>query len=283
MTASFDNVRKLRFPRPPVTVFLAIVMMTVIVVTTLLAPFMPADPYRQDLMAMLLPPSLEYPMGTDMLGRDVAARVLWGGIPPLFVAFSATVLAVTIGLSFGLIAGYRQGWLDSLLCRLADIQMSIPGLVLALLILVLFGSSITNLIIVIALESWTMHFRVVRSQAQSTRHLAFVEAASLAGLKGPAIVIRHILPATLPLLAVTATANFSQALLMEAALSFLGIGIQPPTADWGMMVSEGQSQLLGAWWIAIFPGIALFLVMWSAQVIGDWLADVFSVRRDSLR
>jgi len=268
---------------PPLTVTVALVALAAMVVTTFSAPLLGLDPYKQDLMAMLLPPSPQHPFGTDLLGRDIAARVIWGGIPPLFVGFSAAAAAVLMGLGLGLLAGYRQGLTDSVLSRLADIQMSIPGLVLALLILVLFGASITNLIIVIALESWTMHFRVVRSQVMTVRNLAFVEAARLAGIGEESIVLRHILPSTIPILAVTGTANFSQALLMEAALSFLGIGVQPPTADWGMMVSEGQAQLANAWWVAMFPGIALVAVMWCAQVVGDWLADVYSVRGDELQ
>jgi peptide/nickel transport system permease protein len=191
------------------------------------------------------------------------------------------VAAMLLGTALGLVAGYRQGGVDAVLSRLADIQMSIPGLVLALLILVLFGASITNLIIVIALESWTLHFRVVRSQVMTVRNLAFVEAARLAGISEPAIVVRHILPSALPILAVTGTANFSQALLMEAALSFLGIGVQPPTPDWGTMISEGQAQLASGWWVAMFPGLALVVVLLSAQIIGDWLADRFSVRGEA--
>lgn len=278
-----QTTKAVRRGMPPVGVMFAFATLGFVLLMTVSAPFLGVDPYKQDLMAILLPPSFEHPFGTDLLGRDIAARVIWGGIPPLFVGFTATAIAVLLGLGFGLFAGYRQGIVDGFLSRLADIQMSIPGLVLALLILVLFGASITNLIVVIALESWTMHYRVVRSQVMAVRNLSFVEAARLASIGEVWIVLRHILPSTIPLLAVTGTANFSQALLMEAALSFLGIGVQPPTPDWGTMVSEGQSQLAGGWWIAMFPGMALVLVMWSAQVIGDWLADVYSVRGDGLQ
>jgi peptide/nickel transport system permease protein len=264
--------------RPPLAISIALAGLATIVLATVCAPLLGLDPLKQDLMGMLQPPSAQHAFGTDLLGRDVLARVVWGGIPPLFVGFAATIIAVLLGLGLGLAAGYRQGFTDALLSRLADVQMSIPGLVLALLILVLFGPSITNLIVVIALESWTMHFRVVRSQVMAVRNLAYVEAARLAGISEVRIAFKHVLPSALPVLAVTGTANFSHALLMEAALSFLGIGVQPPTPDWGVMVSEGQAQLANAWWIAMFPGAALVAVMWCAQVVGDWLADKFSVR-----
>jgi peptide/nickel transport system permease protein len=268
---------------PPLLPLVAVVVLASVVLITILAPLLGLDPYKQDLLGMLSPPSPTHPFGTDMLGRDMFARVVWGGAPPLFVGCAAVVVAMILGVSLGLLAGYKQGILDAVLSRIADVQMSIPGLILALLILVLFGASITNLIIVIALESWTLHFRVVRSQVMTVRNLAYIEAARLAGIGRLAIILRHIAPSALPILAVTGTANFSHALLMEAALSFLGIGVQPPTPDWGMMVSEGQGQLSGAWWIAIFPGVALVVVMWCAQIIGDWLSDRFSVRGDGLQ
>lgn len=264
--------------RPPFAALLATGTLGLVVLLTVTAPLTGLDPYRQDLMRMLQAPDAQHPFGTDLLGRDVLARVVWGGGPPLFVGFAAVLVAMVLGVLAGLVAGYRRGIVDSVLSRLADIQMSIPGLVLALLVLVLLGSSITNLVIVIALESWPLHFRVVRSHVMAVRNLSFVEAARLAGIREHQIIRRHIAPSALPLLAVTATANFSQAVLAEAGLSFLGIGIQPPTPDWGMMVAEGQSQLGAAWWISIFPGLALLVVLWCAQIIGDWLADRFSVR-----
>jgi len=218
--------------------------------------------------------------GTDIIGRDVLSRVLWGGIPPLIVGVGSVLIALVLGTAAGVVAGYGGGVVDGVLGRLADIQMSIPGLVLALLVLAIFGAGVSNLIFIIAIESWPLHFRVVRSHVLSVRKLAYVEAAELAGHTRFQIVRRHILPSTLPLLAVTATVNFSHAVLAEAGLSFLGIGIQPPTADWGMMVSEGQTQLSAAWWISVFPGLALFVVLLCAQLIGDWLAQRTSVTKE---
>jgi peptide/nickel transport system permease protein len=262
----------------PIGVRIAIGLFASVVLISIFAPLLPFDPYKQDLMTMLSPPSAAHPFGVDLVGRDVLARVVWGGRPPLLVGVLAVIAALIIGVAAGLWAGYRRGKVDAFLSRLADIQMSIPGLVLALLVLVILGPSIINLVIVIALESWPLHFRVVRSHVMAVRSLAYVEVARLAGMKEISIILRHIVPGTLPLLAVTATANFSHAVLAEAGLSFLGIGVQPPTPDWGMMVSEGQSQLGAAWWISIFPGLALSIVLLCAQIIGDWLSDRFSVR-----
>jgi peptide/nickel transport system permease protein len=267
----------------PLVPLCAMLVIATIFALVAVAPVLGLNPYQQDLAAMLQPPSAANPFGTDMLGRDLLARVIWGGGPPILVGLLATLAAMVIGVTAGLWAGYRQGAADAFFGRLADIQMSIPGLILALLILALFGSNIFNLIVVIALETWPLHFRVVRSHVMATRNLSFVEAARLAGLRETGIVLRHIAPGTIPLLAVTGTANFSHAVLAEAGLSFLGIGVQPPAPDWGMMVAEGQTQLGDAWWMSIFPGLALVMVLLSVQIIGDWLADRFSVRGEGLR
>ncbi|MAC80068.1 MAG: peptide ABC transporter permease [Rhodobacteraceae bacterium] len=252
-----------------------------IVLAVIGAPLVaPYDPYAQDLMHMLEGPSAAHPFGTDILGRDVLSRVIWGGWPPLVVGVGSVIIATAFGTLCGIVAGFRGGVFDSVVSRIADIQMSIPGLVLALLVLALFGSAITNLIFIIAIESWPLHFRVVRSHVRSVRGLAYVEAAALAGQGAAKILRRHVLPSTMPLLAVTATVNFSTAVLAEAGLSFLGLGIQPPTADWGMMVSEGQTQLGAAWWMSVFPGLALLVVLLCAQTIGDTLSRRTSVRAE---
>lgn len=274
----------IRAPRQPfrrlrlATEAAAPIVLALIVLLVCAAPLIaPYDPYEQDLLNLLEGPSAAHWFGTDLLGRDVLSRVFWGGWPPLTVGLCSMLIALVMGTAAGIVAGFRQGPVDSVIGRIADIQMSIPGLVLALLVLALFGSAVTNLIFVIAIESWPLHFRVVRAHVRSVRGHAYIEAAQLAGQSLPRILWRHVLPSTVPLLAVTATVNFSHAVLAEAGLSFLGIGIQPPTADWGMMVSEGQTQLSAAWWISIFPGLALLVVLLSAQLMGDGLSRRMSV------
>lgn len=238
------------------------------------APYIaPYDPMAQDLLNRRQPPSLEHLMGTDHLGRDVFSRVLYGARPPMLVGALAVVLAVTIGSIAGMLAGYKGGWVDSLLSRAADVQMSIPALILALLILALFGSSITNVIIVIALEFWPMHFRVVRTKVQGMRNMAYINIAELFGMSDAKILFRHVAPSVIPLLYVTASYNFVGAVLAEVGLSFLGLGMPPGTPDWGVMISEGQTYLATTWWAVFGPGIPLVLLLWSVQNLGDWGAQ----------
>jgi peptide/nickel transport system permease protein len=262
-----------RLTRSMAPIVLALVVLAV-AVAPWIAPYGSND---QDLLSLLEPPSADHWFGTDLIGRDVLSRVLWGGWPPLTVGLCSMVLALIIGTAAGVAAGFRQGEVDSLISRIADIQMSIPGLVLALLVLALFGSKVTNLIFVIAVESWPLHFRVVRTHVRSVRGQAYVEAAQLAGHGTLRILWQHVIPSTVPLLAVTATVSFCHAVLAEAGLSFLGIGIQPPTADWGVMVAEGQTQLGSGWWISVFPGVALLIVLLCAQLLGDELSRRTSV------
>lgn len=231
----------------------------------------PYDPLAQDLMNIMQPPfqSAQHPLGTDFLGRDILSRIIHGGQPPLLVGAFAVLLALAIGIPLGILSGWREGWLDTVIGRIADIQMSIPGLVLALLVLAMLGKHLSLVVLIIALESWPLHYRVVRSYVQTVRGNGYIEAAKLAGVGPVGITIRHLIPGVVPLLAVTATANVATAVLVEAALSYLGMGVVPPTADWGSMVAEGQTQLSGAWWIAIMPGLALVMLLLSVQVIGD--------------
>lgn len=240
----------------------------------------PDSPYTQNLHEIGLPPSWSsgHLLGTDALGRDVLSRVLYGGRPPVLIGVGSVLVALILGVGLGLIAGYRGGWWDSFLGRLADMQLSIPGIILAIFILAFLGTGLRNVVIVIALESWPVHYRVTRTVTISTRNRAYVEAARIAGLGRLAVLRRHILPSVLPSLAVTSTANFVTAVLTEASLSFLGLGIQPPTPDWGYMISDGRTLIVSAWWISIFPGIALFILLFSAQVLGDRLARAFSLQ-----
>lgn len=264
--------------RPGLKTLLALAALAAILIGSFAAPWLaPHDPYAQNLAMALAPPSWEtgYLFGADMLGRDVLSRVLHGGRPPVLIALAAVLIAAAVGVSLGLLSGYVGGALDAALVAFSDMQLAIPGLIMALLILVLFGGSMENVILVIALESWPLHYRIARTHAQAVRKLAYVEAASLAGVGHGRILLRHVLPGAAPVLAVAATMNFGAAVLAEASLSFLGMGIQPPTPDWGQMVADGQSQLGWAWWTAVFPALALLILLLSVQVLGDRLADRF--------
>lgn len=275
LSASSQTKRSVRIAR-----YLAFAPAILIVLAIVFAPLIaPYPPNEQNLQSMLLPPSLTsgHLFGTDEFGRDVFSRVLYGGRPPLLIGLAAVTAAVIVGVGLGSIAGYRGGKTDAVLSRVADIQLSVPGIIIALFILAMLGGGFVNVILVIALESWPLHYRISRSITQGLRNRAFLEAAQVFGLRTRQIVRRHFIPALLPVIAVTATANFVTAVLMEASLSFLGLGIQPPTADWGLMVSLGRNQIAAAWWITVFPGLALAALLFSAQLLGDRLAKDFSL------
>lgn len=260
---------------PPPGLALAVALLAGLVLAAAFAPWVaPHDPLRQDLMNFMTPPfaSAEHPLGTDFLGRDILSRVIWGARPPILVGTFSVLLALAIGVPLGILSGWRDGLTDTVIGRVADVQMSIPGLVLALLVLAMLGKNLALVTLIIALESWPLHYRVVRAYVQTARNNAYIEAARLAGVGPLGIMWRHYLPGVMPLLAVTATANLATAVLAQSALSYLGMGLTPPTPDLGLMVAEGQTQLAGAWWIAVMPGLALIALLMSVQVIGNALA-----------
>ncbi|MCW2643860.1 MAG: binding-protein-dependent transport system inner rane component [Dactylosporangium sp.] len=246
---------------------------------TVLAPLIaPAGPDDQDLARILQPPSWSGNLlGTDRLGRDVLTRVLYGGREALLITVLAVLISVAVGVGLGFVAGLAGRWVDNLIGRLADIQLAIPSVLLALVVLAFAGGGTVPLVVVLTVGSWVLNFRVVRTHAAATAAQPFIEAARLAGAGTTQVIRRHILPATLPLVAVSITLNFSAVLLLESSLGFLGLGVQPPTPDWGQMVASGQAQLASAWWVSLAPGLALITVIVGVQLVGDWLAERFSV------
>ncbi|WP_281689741.1 ABC transporter permease [Pseudonocardia thermophila] len=255
------------------------VLLAVVAVVTLGAPLIaPYDPLTQDLTSVLRPPSAEHPLGTDQLGRDVLSRVLFGGRTALGVSLVATLVATVIGVGLGVLAAFGGRWWDVTLGRLADVQLAVPGILLALVVLAFAGSGLVPLVVVLALSAWVLTFRIARVHATFVAGQPYIEAARIAGASTAAVVRRHVLPAVAPLVLVAATLTFSTVLLLESSLGFLGLGVQPPTPDWGEMVASGQAQLAGAWWVSIFPGIALVVVIVGVQLVGDRLAERFSVQ-----
>lgn len=247
------------------------------VLATWIAPW---DPNAVDLANQSQAPSLTtgHLLGTDALGRDVLSRVIHGSRPPLTIALLSVLLGLILGLTLGVVAGYFRGAWDHVLGRLTDVQLSIPQLVLALVFLAIYGSSAVNVILIIAIGSWPLYFRVVRTQVLTIRRAGFIEAAEFTGRGTLWIVLRHVLPNTYPVLLVTATINFNAALLAESSLSYLGVGIQPPTADWGLSIAEGQTLLASAWWISLAPGIVLVALLLSLQVLSDHLVERFALK-----
>ena len=239
----------------------------------------PYDPERTALLLIYEPPSPTHPFGTDGLGRDLATRILYGGRVSLSVGLLAVTVAVTFGTLVGMVAGYYGRWIDNVLMRFVDLMYSIPQLYLLLVIGVLVkGMTVGVLIIVLGLLRWMTTSRQVRAQFLSLKHRDFVEAARSVGARDARIILRHILPNSVAPIIVAATLGVGGAIITESTLSFLGLGIQPPTASWGNMLKDATSEMEKAPWMAIFPGLFIFLAVVSINFIGDGLRDAFDPR-----
>lgn len=254
--------------------------MILLYLVTLLAPFIaPFDPTEQDLAGRRhLGPSLEHPMGTDKFGRDVFSRVVYGARISLTIGFVAVGISVTLGSLLGAVAGYVGGKTDNVIMRLVDMLLSFPRLVLVLAVVALFTPSIFLLVAVLGATGWMGTSRIVRGQVLALREQEFVQAVKALGLKDRRILLRHVLPNTLAPIIVAATLGIGNTILLEAGLSFLGLGVQPPTPSWGNIINDGREALLNAWWIATFPGLAIVLTVVSFNLLGDGLRDALDPR-----
>ena len=245
------------------------------------APWLaPHDPIRQSLRARLAAPTLEaadgkaHLLGTDHLGRDVLSRVIHGARVSLLVGFAAVLVGGAIGSALGIVAGFRGGWADSIIMTLADAQLAFPFILLAIGIIAVLGPSFPTLVVVIGLSGWVAYARILRSQVLSLRSREFVDAVHALGGSVLRIVVRHVLPNVLSSLVVIATLELARAIVLEATLSFLGLGVQPPTPSWGGMVHEGREYLDSAWWISTWPGLILMATSIVVSRTGDWLRDL---------
>jgi len=240
------------------------------------------SPYDPDKTALLLiydPPSLAHPFGTDDLGRDLATRILYGGRVSLAIGLLAVTVAVSIGTLVGVIAGYYGRWIDSLLMRFVDMMYSFPRLFLLILFGVIFkGMTIGVIVLVLGVLSWMTTARLVRASFLSLKNREFVEAARCVGARDRRIILRHILPNSIAPIIVAATLGVAAAIIAESTLSFLGLGIQPPTSSWGNMLNHATTDMDKAPWIAIFPGLFIFLAVVSINFIGDGLRDALDPR-----
>ena len=252
-----------------------------LILAALAAPLIaPADPIRQSLRGRLSAPTLEgadgkaHLLGTDHLGRDVFSRVIYGARVSLLVGFAAVVVGGLVGATLGLLAGFRGGWIDSAIMTLADAQLAFPFILLAIGIIAVLGPSFPTLIMVIGLSGWVTYARVLRSQVLVLRSREFVDAIHALGGSTARVIVRHVLPNVLSSLVVIATLELARAIVLEATLSFLGLGVQPPTPSWGGMVHEGREYLDSAWWISTAPGIVLMLTSVVVSRTGDWLRDL---------
>ena len=262
-----------RFARHRVAVA-AVVLLALVALASLAAPLLsPYDPERVDLFAIFEAPSAAHPMGTDSLGRDLATRLLYGGRVSLSIGVLVVVVALAIGVTVGGLAGYHGGWIDGLLMRGVDVMYAFPRLFLLILFAVLFGGKVITIVVVLGALSWMTTARLVRATFLSVREREFVHAARAIGATVRRIVLQHILPYSAAPVIVAATLGMASAILAESTLSFLGLGVQPPTPTWGNMLREAQSDMTRAPWTALFPGMAIFLAVISINFVGDGLRD----------
>jgi peptide/nickel transport system permease protein len=249
-----------------------------IVFLSLFAPLIaPHDPAAQNLAMRLAPPvwiqggSWQHVLGTDSLGRDVLSRVMHGGQVTLLIGLATTVIAMAIGVVVGLWAGYAGGRADSILMRLVDIQVSFPGILLILLIVAVIGPGTLTMIIVLSVTNWMVYARLVRSTVMSLRQSPYVEAAEIVGCRPGRVIFVHILPNLIPPLLTLSILEFTNIVLAEAAVSFLGFGVQPPAVSWGLDVATGRDYLFIAWWLVAFPGLAIVLTVLSINLFANWV------------
>jgi peptide/nickel transport system permease protein len=254
-------------------------VIAVYVIVALAAPLIaPHDPNQTNLAARLLPPfsasgGARYLLGTDDLGRDVLSRVLYGARVSLAVAAVAVIASGAGGVALGLIAGWRRGWLGIVIMRVADIALSVPFFLIAILVVAVLGPSLVNVVICLAMVRWPRYTRITYATVLETRERGFVRGVVALGAPGRWIVLRHILPEVAPLAVVVGTLELGLMVIFEASLSFIGLGVQPPTASWGTMLSEGQQYVATAWWLATFPGVALFGLVLAVNMLGDAVRD----------
>ena len=263
------------------------VVVAVAVALALLAPALaPGDPVKNSLLDRLTPPmwaaggDAKHPLGTDTLGRDVASRLLHGARVSLVVGFSAVLVAGALGVALGLLSGWYRGWLDDIVMRVGDVQLAFPVLVLAVAVLAVLGASLANLIVVLGVTGWITYARIVRGEVLTLREREFVAAARALGARDGWILRRHLLPNVLPPITVVATFSVARTIIAEASLSFLGLGIPAPQPSWGAMLDEGRNYITTGWWLALFPGLAILLLVLGINLVGDWLRDVLDPRME---
>lgn len=267
-------LRLSRYPLVPAAVLLAVLL-----VPALFADWLaPHDPYQSHLRDRLEPPvfwggSWKFVLGTDRLGRCVLSRIMHGAQYALAISAVGIFMGAAIGTLLGLVAGYARGWTDIVVMRLVDVSLALPSILLALALAAAWGPSFEAVIIVVAFVLWAYFARQVRAEVLSLRERDFVARARVAGGTHARIIFRHILPNVVNTVVVMATLQVGVVILLEAALSFLGIGVPRPTPAWGLLVADGRQLVVSAWWISFFPGVAILLAVLSVNLLGDWLRD----------
>ncbi|HUZ01761.1 MAG TPA: ABC transporter permease [Thermomicrobiaceae bacterium] len=254
-------------------IFVLIVIMAV--AAPLIAPY---APYKLSVEDSLLPPNAQHWMGTDQFGRDILTRVIYGARTSVAMGFVAVAISVTTGTVLGLISGYYRGAIDMVVMRAVDVMLAFPGILLALVIIAILGPNLSSAMIAVGISGMPLFIRVVRGSVLSLRELEYLEAARVVGSRDSRILLRHVLPNVLAPVIVLATLGIPGAIISGAALSFLGLGVKPPTADWGAMLSEGRNFINAAWWLSTFPGLAIVVIVMAINLFGDGMRDALDPR-----
>jgi peptide/nickel transport system permease protein len=266
-----------RYPLVPI-----VILVFVLVIPALLAPWVaPHDPLKGSLAARLKAPawqaggSTDYPLGTDKLGRDILSRIIYGARVSLLVSLVAILVGGAIGTTLGLISGYFGRWTDSLIMRLVDISLSLPTILLALVLVAAVGPSFATVVTVLVILLWARYARLVRAETLAIKERDFIARARVAGASHIRIMLKYIFPNVVNSLIVLATLQVGYVILLESALSFLGAGLPRPLPAWGLMIADGRELIVTAWWVSMFPGLAIMLTVLALNLLGDWLRDHF--------
>lgn len=266
-----------------------VAILLVVAFTAIFAPLIaPHDPIKQNVEDMLVPPvwaeggTMTYLLGTDNLGRDMLSRIMYGSQVSLVVGLLSVVLAGAIGLAIGLVSGFYGGWIDNGFMRLVDAFLAIPNILFTLVILKVTGPGLTTLIVVLGVTNWVVYARIIRAEVLSLKEREFVRAAKSIGVRDATIMLRHLLPNVTSSFIVVSTLSMATTIIAESSLSFLGLGIQPPTVSWGGMLSAGREYLSDSWWMATFPGMAITITTLGVIFVGDWLRDLLDPRTKDL-
>ncbi|MCS7202083.1 MAG: ABC transporter permease [Dictyoglomus sp.] len=261
---------------------LALVGLSIVIIIVIIAIFAdyiaPYDPLKVDLSKHLLPPSREHLLGTDEFGRDILSRIIFGARVSLQIGFFAQVISISLGTVLGLLAGFYGGWVDDVIMRIVEILFAFPFLLFVIAVVAVFGPGIQNLYLAVAIIGWAGVARIVRGQVLSLRERDFVASARAIGAGTWRILFRHILPNALSPIIIEATLGMGGMIMLEAGLSFLGLGVQAPTPSWGSMVQAGLAYMRSAWWYPVFPGIVIMIIVFGFNLLGDGLRDALDPR-----
>ncbi len=269
----------LRDPLALISTVIILLFILIAIFAPLVAPYPEQGQGRTNAADTMHPPSANYLMGADRLGRDILSRIIYGARPALVIPIGVVLFAVVIGAPLGALAGYKGGWVDDVIMRITDLFLAFPSLLLAMAIAASIGRGLDKAAIALVVSWWPWYTRIARGVAVSLREQYFVEAAQAIGVHDTVIIFRHILPNTLSPILVQATVDLGTVILAMGGLAFIGLGTQPPSPDWGLMISEGRTFILDQWWISTYPGIAIFIIVLAFNLLGDTLRDIFDPRQ----